>query len=195
MESLGGLARIVPLFGILDSTVPWKEYSSSLKGVMHDYPNMLIPSLLFLVSSFIRDHQANACELYRCGGINVVEKCLNDCKIRDAKDGALYRLGVSSFVANCTASAILDLWQASRPNFALETTVFSKLVFNIPLHFGGVAKAKGVLFHAVMLPTISEITMTNPDKVRDCIDINEVFDVVHEYSTSEEVSLSAIVQL
>jgi hypothetical protein len=64
-----------------------------LKGVMNDFPNMLVPSLLFLVSSFIRDHQNNACKLYRC------EKCLRSCKIRDIEEGAWYRTGASSFVA------------------------------------------------------------------------------------------------
>jgi hypothetical protein len=190
LESLGGLCHLIPLFGILDNIVPWKESSLGLKGVMNDFPNMLVPSLLFLVSSFIRDHQNNACKLYRCGGINVVEKCLRSCKIRDIEEGAWYRTGASSFVAKYTASTLLDQWQASWLNFALETTVFSKLVLNIPLLFGGISKSNGVSFHAEMLPIISEITMSNPDKVRDCVDINEVLDVVHEYSSGKEVRQS-----
>jgi len=148
---------------------------------------MLLPSLLFLVASFIREHKANACELFRCGGINVIEKLLHDCKKKDIDNcgnGAFYRLGVSPVIAKLNASALLDLWQASRLNFALETTFFSRLLFNVSLLLGGLAKARGVAaFHAVMLPVLSEIAMMNPDKVLDCVGTGELFEVVNEYSS------------
>jgi hypothetical protein len=182
IESLGGMPQILLLFGVLLNSAPQRD-GLSLRGIVDDYPNMLVPCLIFLVSSFIREHEFNSCELYRCGGINVIEKLLHDCKKRDIDEDAPYRLGVSSVIAKYSASAILDLWQASRSNFALETTVFSRILFNIPLLLGGVATSRGVSLHAVMLPILSELTMMNPDKVRDCVDTREIFDVVNEYSS------------
>jgi hypothetical protein len=181
IESLGGMSQILLLFGMLANSVQ-QRHGVLLTGIMDDYSNMLVSGLIFLVSSFIREHEFNSCELYRCGGINVIEKLLHDCKKKDIDEGAPYRIGVSPIVAKYSASAILDLWQASRSNFALESTVFSRLLVNVPLFLGGVATSQGVSFHAVMLPILSELTMTNPDKVRDCIDIREIFQVVNEYS-------------
>lgn len=181
IESLGGMSRIILLFEILASPIS-QQNGQILNGIVDDYPNILIPDLVFLVSSFIREHEFNTCELYRCGGINLIEKLLHDCKEMDIKEGASYRLGVSPIVAKYSASAFVDLWQASRSAFALEMTVFSRILFNMSLLLGGVATSRGGSFPIVMLPILSEIATMNPDKVRDCIDFAEVFDIVNQYS-------------
>ena len=185
IESLGGMSRLLPLFGMLQHLVSEEDRKTSTsKGIVNDHTNLIIPSLIFLVASFIREHESNACELYRCGGINVIEKLLYDSKKQDIDEGACYRLGVSPIIAQYNASALLDLWQASRLNFALETTVFSRLIFNVPLLLGGLAKSSGISFHCLYLPILSEIAMMNGDKVRDCVETGELFDLVAEYSRS-----------
>ena len=168
IESLGGMSRLLPLFGILQEQLALRDNGeneegrrSVSRGITNEYPSMIIPSLVFLISSFIREHEANSCELYRCGGINVIEKLLNDNKRQDLEEGTTYRLGMSPNISEYNASALLDLWQASRLNFALETTIFSRLVFNVPLLLGGLSKAKGISFHCLYLPILSEITMMN----------------------------------
>ena len=197
IESLGGISRLLPLFGILQEQLALSDNGeneegrrSVSRGITNEYPSMIIPSLVFLISSFIREHEANSCELYRCGGINVIEKLLNDNKRQDLEEGTTYRLGMSPTIAEYNASALLDLWQASRLNFALETTIFSRLVFNVPLLLGGLSKAKGISFHCLYLPILSEITMMNGDKVRDCIETGELFDLVNEYSSSGDAVCS-----
>ena len=189
IESLGGMQRLLPLFGMLQHSPPEYEMSLISRGMVKYSTNMLVPSLIFLVSSFIREHEINSCELFRCGGINVIEKVLFDCKKKDIDAGVAFRLGVSPDIARFSASALLDMWQASRLNLSLEMTVFTRLLFNIKLGLGGVSKQPGASFHAVMLPILSEIAMMNPNKVRDCVGTGEIFDVVNEYSSfeSEEV--------
>lgn len=185
IESVGGMSRILPLFErMLNQDTEGDMISLLRGGVTADHPNMIIPGLIFLVASFIREHESNACELYRCGGINVIEKLLHDNKKRDIEAGSVYRLGVSSTIAQYNASALLDLWQASRLNFALETTIFSRLVFNVPLLLGGLVESRGTSFHRLYLPILSEVAMMNGDKVRDCVGTGQLFDLVTEYSSS-----------
>ena len=96
------------------------EYEMSLisRGMVKYSTNMLVPSLIFLVSSFIREHEINSCELFRCGGINVIEKLLFDCIKKDIDAGVAFRLGVSPAIAKFSASALLGMWQASRLNLS-----------------------------------------------------------------------------
>ena len=145
---------------------------------------MIIQSLLFLLASFIREHDVNCRELFRCGGAHVIEQVLSENKKEyDRSKHGRYGLGITPDIARCNASALLDLWQASRPIFALETVVFTRLLFNLPLLLGGVSRRSGVSFHAAMLPVLSELAMQNPEKVRDCVGTKELFDLVTEYSS------------
>jgi len=157
---------------------------STAVGIINYHAYMITQSLLFLLASFIREHDVNCRELFRCGGTYVVEKCLSEAKKEhDQSKHVCYGLGITPDIAKCNASALLDLWQASRPIFALETVVFTGLLFNLPLLLGGVSKCSGVSFHAALLPVLSELAMQNPEKVRDCVGTRDLFELVTEYSS------------
>ncbi|KAL7452019.1 hypothetical protein ACHAWC_003770, partial [Mediolabrus comicus] len=185
LGSLGGVQRLIPLFW----TTNTESLSKSAAGINEYYEYMIIHSLISLLASFIRDHDINCRELFRCGGVNVVEKFLNDCKKEhDKSKHGNYVVGITPHVAKCNVSALLDLWQASRPVFALEAIVFSRLVFNLPLLLGGVSKCSGVSFHSVLLPVLSELAAQSPEKVRDCVGTRELFELVTEYSNISDES-------
>ena len=178
--SLGGVQRLMPLFWISNSTT-----SGTAIGINEYHEYMITQSLIFLLASFIREHDVNCRELFRCGGSYAIEKFLSEVKrehLKAPKHG-LYGLGITPDIAKCNASALLDLWQASRPIFALETVVFTRLLFNLPLLLGGVSKCSGVSFHAALLPVLSELATQNPEKVRDCVGTRTLFDIVTEYSS------------
>ena len=178
--SLGGVKRLMPLFWISNHSAT----SRKAAGINEYYSYMIIQSLLFLLASFIREHDVNCRELFRCGGAHVIEQVLSENKKEhDKSKQGSFVLGITPDVAKCNASALLDLWQASRRIFALETVIFSRLLFNLPLLLGDVSKCSGVSFHAAMLPVLSELAIQNPEKVRDCVGTKELFDLVTEYSS------------
>eukprot|EP00986_Skeletonema_menzelii_P005916 scaffold2232_cov136-Skeletonema_menzelii.AAC.7 len=177
--SLGGVQRLVPLFWISNSATP-----QTAVGINEYYSYMITQSLLFLLASFIREHDVNCRELFRCGGAHVINQVLSENKKEhDKSKHGSYVLGITPDIARCNASALLDLWQAARPIFALETVVFSRLLFNPPLLLGGVSMCSGVSFHAAVIPLLSELASQNPEKVRDCVGTKELFDLVTEYSS------------
>lgn len=210
--SLGGMQRLLPLFGTL-SSLPVDPAANSTaysagkrhpsrqdplasffsRGIRGDYINMILPSLLFLFSSFIREHEVNARELYRCGGINLIEKLIYDHKKRafETSNGEYYGLGSSSIIANSNVCALLNLWQSSQHNFGLEITIFSRLLFNIQLLLGGLADCPCVALHSALLPVLSELAKLNPDKVRDCVETRELFEFIHEYSGYSSKTVSS----
>ena len=191
--SLGGPKRLIPLFSALRKTSTINhpamkgDIFAETKGVNQDFPNMLMPGLLFLVASFIRESGMNARELYRCGAIHVIHKILHDCKRREVESSiAYYGMGSSLVVAKLNVSALLCLWQSSRQVFGLEIIVFTQLLFNVTLLLlGGVSTSSGIHLYGVLLPVLSEITRQNPEKVRDCVGTKLFFDCIREYSKVE----------
>jgi hypothetical protein len=190
--SLGGPKRLIPLFAILNAlpTVEISEKDDIMfekTGINSDWAHTFISSLVFLIASFAREHPMNARELYRCGAVHVIHKVLHDRKRRELESyrGAYYGMGASLAVAKQNVSALLDLWQSSRQVFGLEAIVFSHLLFNVTLLFGGVSTCSGVHLHTVLLPVLSEITRQNPDKVRDGVGTKLFIDCIREYSKVE----------
>ena len=187
--SLGGPKRLIPVFSILTetATLHGQNRHFKMKGIHQDFPNIFTPNIMFLVSSFIREHTMNGRELYRCGGIHVMHKIFHECKQRqlECSSGAYYGMGASSVVGKYNVSALLDLWHSSRQVFGLEITVFSQLLFNTHLLFGGVSTCDGLYLHTYLLPVLSYITRQNPEKVRDCVGTSACFDCIREYSRVE----------
>lgn len=190
IQSLGGVSRLLPLFEMLRlaSGAANGHADETPQGVLRRHRHLVAPNLLFLMASFIRDHEVNSVEMFRCGAVNVIESIFQSGKKMDLEQGVA-AMGLSTAVAKFTVSALIDLWQASRPIFALETTVFSRLVFNLPLGIGGASRLRGVSHFAILLPVLSEIAMMNPDKVRDCVDTADLLEIITEYSArTDEVS-------
>jgi len=195
IQSLGGVSRLLPLFEVLRPAPGAADGhgDETPRGILRHHRHLVAPHLLFLVASFIRDHEVNSVELFRCGAVNVIESIVQSGKKMGLEQGVA-TTGLSMAVAKFTVSALIDLWQASRPVFALETTVFSRLLLNLPLGIGGASRLRGVSHLAILLPVLSEIAMMNPDKVRDCVDTADLLEIVTEYSagTDEVRSLALL---
>ena len=79
--SIGGVQALLPVFqSILSGEVEreWHVLRRALASDDFDYQvaYSLIPNLIRLVSSFLRDHDENAREFLRCGGIDIIENFL-----------------------------------------------------------------------------------------------------------------------
>ena len=90
--SIGGVQALLPLFrsllsggvesGWLDD-IDGKEQQRRLRTSMEPLSakafccrSIIIPCLITLLSAFLRDHDDNAREILRCGGIEIIEQCI-----------------------------------------------------------------------------------------------------------------------
>jgi hypothetical protein len=65
----------------------------------------------------------------------------------------------------------------------LETKVVLRLLFNIPLWFSQITTStstSGAALHLALLPALSFITKSNPEKVRDCVVAKEMIYLLRE---------------
>jgi Domain of unknown function (DUF4704) len=126
--------------------------------------------LLSLLSSFVRNHDDNARELLRCGGVDVIEHL-----IFRAGSKLLKPIHTRSNSACMLVSALVTLRSACGHYIGLETKVFSRLVVNLPLWLGTIY---GDELQSQLLPILSTMTKANPDKVRDCVGVREIVQVL-----------------
>lgn len=154
--SLGGIQALVLLFRSL-----LEDDTASGNGLSY---------LLSLVSSFVRNNDDNARELLRCGGVDVMENV-----IFKAGSTLLKPIHTRSQSACMLVSALVTLRSACGHYIGLEAKVFSRLVVNLPLWLGTV---HGDQLQSQLLPILSTMTKGNPDKVRDCVGLRELVQVL-----------------
>lgn len=95
--------------------------ASSLEEAMSD--------LFLLLKSFVQDNDDKSRELLRCGGVDVIEQL-----IKSDRKGPLFRaIQSQSWLAQSLVHSLLELRSACSHYVGLETKVFSRLLFNIPL--------------------------------------------------------------
>eukprot|EP00957_Ditylum_brightwellii_P107766 8221486-Ditylum_brightwellii.AAC.1 len=170
-----------------------------------DEVDSLIPNLILLLASFIRGHSDNAREMIRCGGIDILEQSLLQDKLNCEASPMAGRSGPSSILlvsqkrtmtsvirisprmSRLLVDALVSLRLACVHNVALETKVFSRLLINIPLWLGKVANTPGVALHAALLPALSAAAKLTPNKVRACISVKELVELLKEH-TQEEIA-------
>uniref|UniRef100_A0A7S4NG05 BEACH domain-containing protein n=1 Tax=Odontella aurita TaxID=265563 RepID=A0A7S4NG05_9STRA len=167
-----------------------------------DCRGLVIPTLISLLAAFLRDHGDNTREMLRCGGVEIVEECLLRNKALfsgdsgaegRAKGGSAVQhppklsvtssLRASPQISHELVDAISELRLAVSSNLALETKVFSRLLFNVPLWFGGVVDSPGAALHASLLPALSSAAKSSPNKVRECVGVREVIVTANEYAS------------
>ena len=201
--SIGGVQALIPLFQtFLSGGVEATWFDDKMKAKF-DYDDIgtfskevlcvVIPDLLNLVASFAQDHGGNARELLRCGGIDVIENCLLASR-RVALNNNVYphELSLFGYLTACqklsfhVVESLLRLRSACSHYTGLETKVFARLLFNIPLWFGGVIPKLGVSLDYTLLPVLSALASVNPDKVRDCVGINDTVLLLKSYVTFED---------
>ena len=209
--NIGGVSSLLPLFKTMlsgDVERRWIAEDNYSKETVHpssdvdeeDCRSLVIPTLLSLLSAFIRDHEDNAREMLRCGGIEIVEQCLLQNKAEGdtgkTKQSARRIFSVTSSVRTSTSiskevvDAISELRLAASHNLSLETKIFSRLLFNAPLWLGGISDSPGVALHAALLPCLSTLARSLPNKVRECVGIKEIVELVKEYTSVSSINVS-----
>jgi hypothetical protein len=186
ISSIGGVRALLPVFRSLlsgDIESMWlisraKEASDFVSLFEKAILCSIIPDLLLMLAAFIRDHHENAREMLRCGGIDIVEQLLHKNK-KVGKDkrylpssSLVSSMGVFPSLSRLFVKSLLDLHSACSHYVGLETKVFSRLLFNLPLWFGGLEV--GIYRFSALLPVLSSITKNNPEKVRDCVGIKDI---------------------
>jgi hypothetical protein len=193
ISSIGGVQALLPIFRSLlsgDLEKKWtisegsKEKAEATQMLERTILCSCIPDLFLLLASFVRDNNENAREMLRCGGVDIIEQLLHANK----KLGwANPRLPAGSLVAAaCTfpslasllVKSLLEVRSACSHYVGLETKVFSQLLFNLPLWFGGLGP--GVSLYPALIPALSSVTKNNPEKVRDCVGIKDMIRIMKE---------------
>jgi hypothetical protein len=79
---------------------------------------------------------------------------------------------------------LLSLQSASELYVGLETKVFARLLFNLPLWLGGTPT--GAALHLAFLPALSFLAKSNPEKVRECLGIKEMIQLLRDLAFVKE---------
>jgi Domain of unknown function (DUF4704) len=186
ISSTGGVQSLIPLFRsflTLEALHGEKEGAVSVDN--HNADLAAIPDLVRLLIAFVQDHNDNARELLRCGGIDVLEQLLLSSKKLAAGRGPHSLFGAVNVFPRLTqelVDALLELRLACSHYVSLETKVYSRILFNMPLWLGSFSQIPGAALHTVLLPVLSSLAHLNPEKVRDCVGIKDMIIVLKEYN-------------
>jgi hypothetical protein len=195
VSSIGGVQALLPVFRALLSGDIEKSWVNSASNVIGSslYDNSvlcsLVPDLFSLLASFLREHNENAREMLRCGGIDIIEQLLQQNKklgeegLRPPSGSLVSSLSVFSSLSNLLMDSLLELRSACSHYGGLETKVFARLLFNLPLWFGGLGP--GIALYPTLLPVLSSVTRSNPEKVRDCVGTKYMIQLLKEVMESE----------
>jgi len=204
--SIGGVQALMPVFQSLlcgDIEKAWRSIEShqDLKSESNNEVSgtftreclwSVIPDLLSLVASFVQDHGENARELLRCGGVDVIENViLVSRKVAlNTPSAEIFSLfgPLTAFpkLSKCLVESLTRLRSACSHYIGLETKVFARLLFNIPLWFSGVERKLHVSLDATLLPLLAVLAKASPDKVRDCIGIKDAVLLIKSFVDYED---------
>ena len=201
ISSIGGVQALLPVFrSLLSGDIEKKWLSSAERNNQQLFENAIlcssVPDLLFLLASFVRDHNENAREMLRCGGIDIVEQFLHSNKNlgkgRSCSPASSLVAVLSTFprLSTLLVDSMLELRSACSHYVGLETKVFSRLLFNLPLWFGRLGSY--VSLYTTLFPVLSSITRNNPEKVRDCVGIKDMTQLAKELIELEVCSHSLL---
>lgn len=84
-------------------------------------------------------------------------------------------------LARLLVTSLLDVRSACSHYTGLETIVFSRLLFNLQLWFAGPSQAHGVALYVSLLPVLSSLSHATPRKVRDCVGVRRMVELLREY--------------
>ncbi len=210
--SLGGVQALMPLYHSLLSEDIFRDdisrsdfkpgnINTSLGIDRFENAQLftIIPELFFLTAAFLSGHNENAREMLRCGGIDVIENLLASNKkfghgeSRQPTIGLVGSLHVFWGLSDMLIESLMNFRSACSHYVGLETKVFSRLFFNVPLWFGEARRSSGVALHATLLPLLSSVTRKSPEKVRDCIGVQDFIFLLNEY-TSGSLTVSFLLE-
>ena len=71
----------------------------------------------------------------------------------------------------------------------LTEKIYSQLLFNGDLWFGGVSNSIGVALHGALLPLLSSLAKSSPNRALACVDVKEIINLIHEYATVDNTEV------
>jgi hypothetical protein len=197
IANIGGVQALLPTFSaLLAGRLEhwWKnDDSNNPESTLRIYAATAIPALLTMLAAFVRSHDGNAREAMRCGCVDIIEQLLlkND-SLSSSGDCLVGVVRSSTALGSHLLDKLIELRLACEHYGPLETSVFSRLFFNLPLWFGGSQIAPGVALYSTLLPALSSITLASPQKVRDTVGVRQLIEMVHLYTdigdTKDEIS-------
>lgn len=177
IQSVGGVQALVPFFRAVAQGAEAEPNDGGIR-------DKALPNLLSLLSCFLIDNDENAREFLRCGALDVIEQVLVACRQgyveSQPTDGMFAALVVNQEHAREFLQRLLQLRAGCSHYIGLETKVFSRLIFNIPLWFGAGDRFDSAL-EIVMMPALASLTRGAPGKIRDCLSLKEVVEVIHGF--------------
>jgi Domain of unknown function (DUF4704) len=136
-----------------------------------------------MIAAFLRSHDKNAREMMRCGGIDIIEqRLLQNKELGSLTQSLVGVLRTNTTLTNLLVDSLLELRLACEHYAALESTVFSRLLFNMPLWFGGSCRTTGISLYPTLLPVLSSLTNATPYKVRNTVGVRQLVELLHLYT-------------
>ena len=210
ISSIGGIQSLLPLFetflvpasnnhdnkvanidnpNILEVEQERESYHQDES--LGESERLILPNLITLLAIFIKNDDENCQELLRCGGIDIIEHYIFTNKMLSlsleeiGRENRRYKLLVKKTSESISAAsnlvdALENLRVSASHNAALESKIFSRLIFNVPLWLGGTIKTFGIALFTVLLPYLSSVAIRCPEKVRDCVDMRDLFLLINE---------------
>lgn len=195
LGSIGGMQAVLPLIRTALSGEHEERWSSDVSKLSSNTIRDrciacgMIPELFQLLAALVRDHGENGREMLRSGTIDILEQSLQQNK-RRAEASERFpasSLMAATFIFPGLSAQIVEslraLQEASSHYVGLETKVFSRLIFNVPLWLTGASIGCSNFAH--FLPLLSSAARTNPKKVRDCVGVKEIVQLVVQLAESE----------
>mmetsp|Transcript_3651 Transcript_3651/g.5568 ORF Transcript_3651/g.5568 Transcript_3651/m.5568 type:complete len:2959 (-) Transcript_3651:158-9034(-) len=184
IASIGGIQALLTIFNtiLMESKYQNEEQSSNARCI-----ESLVPALLSMLAAFLCVHDENAREMVRCGGIDIIEQLLLQHRFSKEPRSNLVRILQSrTALGNLLVDALVELRLASEHYSALESTILSRLVFNFPLWFGSDISQPGISLYPTLLPALSSLTASHPEKVRDSVGIRQFIEILKMFTDVDE---------
>lgn len=189
IASIGGVQALLPIIdSLLSGRIEhWNDENpdenSSMNGKSFQAAKFLVPSLFLMMAAFLRSHDKNAREMVRCGGIDIFEqRLLQNREMGSSTQSLVGVIRTSTILTNLLVDSLLELRLASEHYAVLESTVFSRLLFNMPLWFGGSCRTTGISLYPTLLPVLSSLTNATPHKVRNTVGVRPFVELLHVYT-------------
>ena len=196
IASIGGVQALLPIADALLSGEIEQHWNQPNREEGHtkemclQASKLIVPSLFSMMAAFLRCHDKNAREMMRCGGIDILEQRLSQNKELGSSTPSVFSvLRTTPSLTNLLVDSLLELRLACEHYVALETTVLSRLLFNMPLWFGGSSLPMGVALYPTLLPVLSSLTIVAPHKVRSTVGMRPLVELLHLYTDIGETKV------
>jgi Domain of unknown function (DUF4704) len=176
ISSIGGVQCLLPIFDtFLSGNIERKlSLQSNCKAeiVEQHVTALVVPTLFSMLSAFIRNHDQNAREMMRSGGIDIIEQQLSrNIESTHGSQSVVIQSTTTPWFAKVLLDSLLEMRMSCEHYPLLENAMFERLLFNLRLWFGIAPDSIGIPLFPAVLSVLSSITKLSPQKVRDHVGI------------------------